>query len=43
MILDDGGDATLLVHMGTEFEAAGAVPRPVDAPSPKSTRSSSAC
>ncbi len=26
MILDDGGDATLLVHMGTEFEAKGAVP-----------------
>src|SRR5581483_1580799 len=26
MILDDGGDATLLVHLGTEFEAAGAVP-----------------
>ncbi|WP_323960839.1 adenosylhomocysteinase [Arthrobacter sp. JZ12] len=26
MILDDGGDATLLVHKGAEFEAAGAVP-----------------
>jgi adenosylhomocysteinase len=26
MILDDGGDATLLVHKGTEFEAAGVVP-----------------
>jgi adenosylhomocysteinase len=26
MILDDGGDATLLVHSGLEFEAAGAVP-----------------
>jgi adenosylhomocysteinase len=26
MILDDGGDATLLVHKGKEFEAAGAVP-----------------
>jgi adenosylhomocysteinase len=26
MILDDGGDATMLVHKGTEFEAAGAVP-----------------
>ncbi|HZU73116.1 MAG TPA: adenosylhomocysteinase [Acidimicrobiales bacterium] len=26
MILDDGGDATLLVHRGAEFEAAGAVP-----------------
>jgi adenosylhomocysteinase len=28
MILDDGGDATLLVHKGTEFEKAGAVPSP---------------
>ncbi|MDQ1650021.1 MAG: adenosylhomocysteinase, partial [Frankiaceae bacterium] len=27
-IVDDGGDATLLVHMGVEFEAAGAVPQP---------------
>lgn len=26
MILDDGGDATLLVHKGVEFERAGAVP-----------------
>ena len=26
MILDDGGDATLLVHLGVDFEAAGAVP-----------------
>jgi adenosylhomocysteinase len=26
MILDDGGDATLLVHKGKEFELAGAVP-----------------
>jgi adenosylhomocysteinase len=26
MILDDGGDATLLVHKGCEFERAGAVP-----------------
>ena len=26
MILDDGGDATLLVHKGVEFEAAGVVP-----------------
>ena len=25
-IVDDGGDATLLIHMGVEFEAAGAVP-----------------
>jgi adenosylhomocysteinase len=26
MILDDGGDATLLVHKGVEYEQAGAVP-----------------
>ena len=26
LILDDGGDATLLVHKGVEFEMAGAVP-----------------
>ena len=26
MILDDGGDATMLVHKGTEFERAGKVP-----------------
>ncbi|MCK9874951.1 adenosylhomocysteinase [Frankia sp. Ag45/Mut15] len=26
MILDDGGDATLLVHKGAQFELAGAVP-----------------
>jgi adenosylhomocysteinase len=31
MILDDGGDATLLVHKGVEFEAAGAVPDPATA------------
>ena len=30
MILDDGGDATLLVHKGVEFERAGAVPAPGD-------------
>ena len=28
MILDDGGDASMLVHKGVEFEAAGAVPEP---------------
>lgn len=28
MLLDDGGDATLLVHKGVEFEAAGVVPAP---------------
>ena len=26
MIMDDGGDATLLVHKGAEFEKAGAIP-----------------
>src|SRR3954451_13313175 len=31
LILDDGGDATLLVHKGREFEAAGAVPAATDA------------
>jgi adenosylhomocysteinase len=30
MILDDGGDATLLVHKGVEFEKAGAVPETKD-------------
>jgi adenosylhomocysteinase len=33
MLLDDGGDATLLVHKGTEYEAAGAVPDPAGADS----------
>jgi adenosylhomocysteinase len=33
MILDDGGDATLLVHKGVEFETAGAVPDPESAES----------
>ncbi|WP_433166537.1 adenosylhomocysteinase [Kribbella sp. CA-247076] len=33
MILDDGGDATMLVHKGTEFEKAGAVPDPSTAES----------
>src|SRR5947208_12632838 len=32
MILDDGGDATLLVHKGVEYEKAGAVPDPSSAP-----------
>jgi adenosylhomocysteinase len=31
MILDDGGDATLLVHKGAEFEAKGEVPDPTEA------------
>ena len=30
MILDDGGDATILVHKGREFELAGAVPQAAD-------------
>ena len=33
MILDDGGDATLLVHKGAEYEHAGAVPDPASAES----------
>ena len=33
MILDDGGDATLLVHKGAEYEKAGAVPDPASAES----------
>jgi adenosylhomocysteinase len=28
MLLDDGGDATLLIHKGVEFEKAGKVPDP---------------
>ncbi|MBP2327318.1 adenosylhomocysteinase [Kibdelosporangium banguiense] len=28
MILDDGGDATLLVHKGAEYEKSGTVPQP---------------
>jgi adenosylhomocysteinase len=30
MILDDGGDATLLVHKGVEFEKAGSIPATKD-------------
>src|SRR5271166_1422781 len=33
MILDDGGDATLLVHKGVEYEKAGSVPDPATADS----------
>jgi len=33
MILDDGGDATLLVHKGVQFEKAGEVPEPDQASS----------
>ncbi len=30
LILDDGGDATMMVHKGLEFEKAGGVPDPTD-------------
>jgi adenosylhomocysteinase len=30
MILDDGGDATLFVHKGADYEEAGAVPSPAE-------------
>ena len=33
LILDDGGDATLLVHLGARYEGAGAVPPPETATS----------
>jgi adenosylhomocysteinase len=33
MILDDGGDATLVVHKGVEYERAGSVPDPSTADS----------
>jgi len=33
MILDDGGDATMLVHNGSEYELAGEVPDPATADS----------
>jgi adenosylhomocysteinase len=35
MILDDGGDATLLVHKGVEFEKSGVVPDPTSATNPE--------
>jgi adenosylhomocysteinase len=35
LVVDDGGDATLLVHKGVEFEAAGAVPASTDADDPE--------
>jgi adenosylhomocysteinase len=35
MVLDDGGDATLLIHKGVEFEKAGEVPDPTSAPNPE--------
>ncbi len=37
MILDDGGDATLLVHKGVAYERAGAVPDPAGAESEEMT------
>ncbi len=30
LILDDGGDATLMVHLGAQFEEAGSVPEDAD-------------
>ena len=33
LILDDGGDATLMVHLGLEYERSGAVPDPSTAAS----------
>ena len=33
LILDDGGDATMLVHLGVEFEASGTIPAPESADS----------
>ena len=30
LMVDDGGDATLLVHLGAEFEAKGGVPDPAE-------------
>src|SRR5688500_6486021 len=35
MLLDDGGDATMLVHKGTEYEAAGKVPKFDEAKEPE--------
>ena len=35
MILDDGGDATLLVHKGVDYEKAGEVPDPTTASNPE--------
>ena len=35
MILDDGGDATLLVHKGVEYERDGEVPDPTSASNPE--------
>ncbi|MEM9038520.1 MAG: adenosylhomocysteinase [Actinomycetota bacterium] len=35
MILDDGGDATLLLHKGVEYEKSGEVPDPTSADNPE--------
>ena len=35
MILDDGGDATLLLHKGVEYEKSGKVPDPTTASNPE--------
>jgi adenosylhomocysteinase len=35
MILDDGGDATLVLHKGVEFEKQGEVPDPTSASNPE--------
>jgi adenosylhomocysteinase len=35
MILDDGGDATLVLHKGVEYEKKGEVPDPTAAPNPE--------
>ena len=35
MILDDGGDATLLLHTGVEYERTGQVPDPTTASNPE--------
>ncbi len=35
MILDDGGDATMLMHKGAEFEKSGEVPDPTSASNPE--------
>jgi adenosylhomocysteinase len=35
MILDDGGDATLLLHKGVEYERTGEVPDPTEASNPE--------
>ena len=35
MILDDGGDATMLLHKGVEYERSGRVPDPTEAANPE--------